>query len=317
MAQSKTPSATVYAELKRLGVSNHDAASVLMNTQLTFDGKPLSARIEESSQLSRRIVNTMPGEVARGLFRSFETTCPQLAQTIIEGIATSRFKGDFDLAAAEVCTRLTGPAADEMARSLAAFGIDDSIYRNMVAFIERAELPDEKERATLHLMMLVVTGCLGSPRNASIIVTNYVTEVVGTDFNTAQAVITSRDGDESGSTDEGEPLIGLVRVVDGRIKAGSNLHVLSPEGSEIGLLPESRHPITDVGEDASRRHAHVWREDGRWLIEDLGSTNGTAVVSGATGEETVLGEDPVEIAPTDLVRLGTQTCFMVMPVLGS
>ena len=327
MAPKNTPSFVMYAVLKRLGVSNRDAAEMLLNTQLTFDGHPLKDRIVESSQLSRRIVNTSPGELPRGLFGSFQTTCPCLAQAIIEKRAVARFRGNEVKATKEAIDELSGRAADEMMDALAAFGIDGSIYRNMIVFIDRADLAGERERMVLHLMMLVVTGCLGNPKTASIMATDYAIEVLGADFQTAQTVICAIAQPVEIETEE--PLLGLVRVVDGRIKAGTTMHVLNPDGTEIGLMPKARHTISDVGEDVSRRHARIWREDSRWFIEGLGSTNGTTVVAGATGEETVVEPSrsqrdkgiyeahPAEIRPTDLVNLGTTTTFMVMPVLGS
>jgi pSer/pThr/pTyr-binding forkhead associated (FHA) protein len=46
----------------------------------------------------------------------------------------------------------------------------------------------------------------------------------------------------------------------------------------------------------SRRHARLWREDGRYFVEDLGSANGTAVGSRCI--------DRCELKPSDLLQLG-------------
>ena len=106
------------------------------------------------------------------------------------------------------------------------------------------------------------------------------------------------------------------------------MHMLHPDGTVIGLLPKARHMVTDVAEDVSRQHARIWREDGRWYVAGLGSTNGTRLISGATGQvETVelpraerAPQDkplPVEIAPTDILCLGETTQFIIMAVLGN
>ena len=57
-----SPSSILYAQLKSLGISYHDAAMTLLKTDLSFAGRPLASRIEERSQLSRRIVHVAPGE---------------------------------------------------------------------------------------------------------------------------------------------------------------------------------------------------------------------------------------------------------------
>lgn len=333
MARKSTPSSIMYGELKRLGLSNYEVASTLMNTQLTFDGQPLKSRIDESSQLSRRIVHTEPGEIPRGLFNNFQISCPHLARMLIDRRAIRRCGGNQDKAVAELLESLTGPAAEKMLVALAKQNIDGAMLRNMNSYIAHADLPEEKDRFALALMMFVITGCLGNPRAASIVVIDYATEVLGADFQTAQTVVSAfAQPDETRI----EPLLGLVRLAEGKIKAQTNIHVLNPEGTEVGLLPQAKHTIADVGPDASRRHARIWRDEGRWFVEDLGSTNGTYVISGATGEETVVappralrdedgsgasssdgGNQPaaVELAATDILLLGATTQFMVLPVM--
>lgn len=49
----------------------------------------------------------------------------------------------------------------------------------------------------------------------------------------------------------------------------------------------------------SRRHARVWRDGARWLVEDLGSTNGTALNGRAIERPTPLGDgDKVYLGST-------------------
>ena len=57
------------------------------------------------------------------------------------------------------------------------------------------------------------------------------------------------------------------------------------------LLPE---------DSVSRRHAELWREDGRWYVRDLGSRNGTRV----NGMRVL---EPVEVRPGDRLALGDAT----------
>ena len=305
----------MYATLKRHGMSNHAAAMELLDTKLTFDGRMLQDRIDESSQLSRRVVHTRPGEIPIGLFRNFHISCPKIAKQLAENVSIARYRGDLQAAANSIIEELTGTSAHDMMNALQAYGIDDSIYRNMVAYINHVELPHEESRLSLHLMLFVITGCTGNPRTASILVVEYANDVLGADFNTAETVITATS---PSAASQGNVLLGLVRMIGGGIKAGANTNVLNPDGTEIGLLPEARHVVTDVDDDVSRRHAYIWRDGDRWLIRDLGSTNGTRVLPGAGGE-VVVGtdeKDAVELFPTDIICLGGTTRFIVMPVLG-
>ena len=305
----------MYTALKHFGVSNHDAALALLDARLTFDGRALQERIDESSQLSRRIVHTVPGELPIGLFVNFHLSCPQLYRKIIEIMTLTKCDGRQDLAIARLTEELSTGYFERMASALESNGVDSLPYRNMVSYVDLADV-DDSNRALLHFMMFVITGCLGNPRVASLYTVDYATDILGVDYHTAQAAIGTASKPVEVEADVG---LGLVRIVDGRIKAGASTHVLDPEGTELGLLPRAKHTIIDVGTDVSRKHARVWREDGRWLIRDLGSTNGTRVVSGTTGDEIPVGSGPdvqVELHPTDIVCLGETTRFIVVSVLG-
>jgi len=66
----------------------------------------------------------------------------------------------------------------------------------------------------------------------------------------------------------------------------------------IGRLAESDVVLTDPG--VSRTHAEIRRENGRWVIADRGSTNGTRV-NDASIETWVLGEgDRIKVGSTVL-----------------
>ena len=317
MARIGSPSVVMYAKLKEYGISNRDAASTLLNTSLTFDGRTLKDRIDESSQLSRRIVHTNPGEIPIGLFNSFTISCPQVLRVVLRKLSTTRYGGDEEQARRALIEDLTGDASTRMTQGLQACNVDESLYHNMSTYIKHADLPHEDDRALLHLMLFVIIGCTGNPQTASIMVVDYATNVLGADFHTAQTVINTASAPSNVPADV---LLGLVRVIEGHIKSGSKMHVMSPEGTEIGLLPNARHIVSDVDEDVSRSHALVWRENGRWYIQDLHSTNGTTVISGATGNEIPVEPEPnapVEIAATDIICLGATTRFIVMPVMGA
>ncbi|GAB2678056.1 FHA domain-containing protein FhaB/FipA [Thalassiella azotivora] len=63
----------------------------------------------------------------------------------------------------------------------------------------------------------------------------------------------------------------------------------------IGRSPEATLVLTD--DYASGRHCRLYPDDGRWYVEDLGSTNGTVL-----GRERLTAPSPVE--PGSRLRIG-------------
>jgi Protein of unknown function (DUF3662)/Inner membrane component of T3SS, cytoplasmic domain len=66
----------------------------------------------------------------------------------------------------------------------------------------------------------------------------------------------------------------------------------------IGRMGDSDIVLTDPG--VSRRHAEVRREDGEFVVADLGSTNGTMVNEATIGERTLEEGDRITIGKTVL-----------------
>ena len=73
---------------------------------------------------------------------------------------------------------------------------------------------------------------------------------------------------------------------------------LSKDRVIIGRLPESDVSVPDPG--VSRRHAEVRRQDGRYVVTDLGSTNGTMVNEAPVGERVLEDGDRITIGRTVL-----------------
>jgi pSer/pThr/pTyr-binding forkhead associated (FHA) protein len=68
----------------------------------------------------------------------------------------------------------------------------------------------------------------------------------------------------------------------------------------IGRLPESTISIAS-DPDASRRHARIFRRDGEWWLEDLGSANGTFIGEFAQSQKI---SAPVKLLPGQIFRVG-------------
>ena len=87
----------------------------------------------------------------------------------------------------------------------------------------------------------------------------------------------------------------LVLIEDGK---ASRAFPLTKDRVIIGRLAESDIVLADPG--ASRRHAEVRREDGGFVISDLGSTNGTMVNESTIGERALEEGDRITIGRTVL-----------------
>ncbi|OUO34274.1 hypothetical protein B5F84_07240 [Olsenella sp. An290] len=107
---------------------------------------------------------------------------------------------------------------------------------------------------------------------------------------------------------------GLIRVEGGYVAGDPHWLSDSPDGVTIGSLAMGAQDITDVGSGVSGRHALVRRdESGGWLVEDLGSKNGTALVSGATHEGAALEAGvPAPLRPGDELILAGGTTFVAI-----
>jgi len=87
----------------------------------------------------------------------------------------------------------------------------------------------------------------------------------------------------------------IVLLEDGK---PSKAFPLAKDRVIIGRLDESDIVLDDPG--ASRRHAEVRRQDGDFVIADLGSTNGTMVNESTVGERTLEEGDRITIGRTVL-----------------
>jgi pSer/pThr/pTyr-binding forkhead associated (FHA) protein len=86
-------------------------------------------------------------------------------------------------------------------------------------------------------------------------------------------------------------------VTDGTL-AGTRL-TLGDTPITIGRADDSSLVLTD--DFASTRHARLWPRDGQWLVEDLGSTNGTYLDRAkVTGPTPVPLGSPIRIGRTVL-----------------
>lgn len=155
---------------------------------------------------------------------------------------------------------------------------------------------------------------MGSARKAAAFALEYAQTSHGGRLAATPAIMMRDDDAEDAREIEPLPLsLGLLRVVDGYVKGSPHWVDPGSKEIEIGALALGDGDIADVGAGASAHHARLVREGAAWFVRDLGSTNGTEIVSGATGERMVVHEGSTSrLSAGDRLVLGDDTVFIVI-----
>lgn len=313
----ETPSSAMFGDLRRFcGIAHRDAARLLLNRTALYGGKSLQQRIDDKTFLSREIVHAQPFALPHELFADLASSAQTVAARAIAAHGGGRG------GCSEVIAHYRGPAALTMQEALEASGVDPMPYVNVVQKIMSFTMRQESDRALLLVMQFIATGCLTSPQAAAEKVDAFASASLALSLDTMVAA--SPPPRQASSTASPLPQLGLIRLVDGAFRPP--IHKLSCEdtGTVLGCLPTGPSAIADVDPDVSRRHARIWRDGGHWYLVDLGSTNGTCVISGANkaiyrlrdSADEAPGDnaasEPFEIRNSDIICLGATTRFLVM-----
>lgn len=311
----RTPSSEMYGDLRTFGgVTNRDAASILLSPTARLGGIELASRLDNRPFLSRKITYAAPGSLDASVFSDFRVSSQTLFSRIVSNLGGAN-------ARSLVSAHYAGPAALNMQEAITSCGADAHIYANALGRIRGAKLHNESDRDILYLYLFVACGCLQDPSAAAVSVERFASANLASSLRTGQASV-----EAPGTAPEraqGTHRLGLLRLEGG--SAVPPIHPLStePVGTVIGSIGLEDSDITDVGPSVSRRHLRIWSESGTWFAQGLGSTNGTTLTSGETGAKTVVelpsdergdaDERPVvEIANGDVLHLGSETAFLVM-----
>ena len=320
------PNSVLYTTLKSCGISNRDAATVLLEDHATFGDYTTSELIDKKSQLSRRVVHAAPdSNLPAECFKDFTASVPTLASRVLERFAVERCKGDMSTAATMLIEGELAIGHANMAKALNEYGSNEASYREVISRIEQYNLDNPHHAVTLHLMALVVAGCTADGHPALANVISYALDELELDAFTAETgVYAPARSDDDG---ESSTAFGIVRVRDNIIETGSKFHRVGEDGLIIGLLPREEPAATDVDPDVSLRHARLWIEGGKLFIMDLGSTNGTSVISQGTKRLTLVAPpkglrdrvivQAVELHYGDFICLGATTQYIVLPGITS
>ncbi|HVF47534.1 MAG TPA: FHA domain-containing serine/threonine-protein kinase, partial [Pyrinomonadaceae bacterium] len=91
-----------------------------------------------------------------------------------------------------------------------------------------------------------------------------------------------------------------------------NENLLGRRDPMSNIFPEVDLSRYDPQTKISRRHARIWREGGSFLIEDLGSSNGTILMPGASDSVRLQPRQPHQLSSGDRLKLGDTTLHFLM-----
>lgn len=214
-----------------------------------------------------------------------------------------------------------GEAREAMAAALSGWGLDGDSYRNACERIMDVPIHRDSDRALMLSMLFIITGAAADPYRAAREVEAFAGKRLGVGMDTMAVA--------AGRRREAEPApssLALLRLKGGYSVGGLHRLARDAAGTVVGSMPGAGSSIADVDPDVSRRHLRIWFEGGRWWCQDLGSTMGTVLVSGADRARTVVApprsalpagaprraSKPFPIDNSDEIRLGTTTRFLVM-----
>ena len=312
----ETPSSVLYTDFRQFGgIAHRDTAQIVLNGSALYGGKPLRQRIDDKTFLSREIVHARPHALPPELFSDFASSAQRLCARLI-----TAHSGGADGSSA-VIAHYRGPAAHVMAEALEATDIDAAPYHHMVRKIMSLTIEPASARALLLVMLFVITGCLASPAAAINAIDAFANVALSISLDT---LVAAHGVTISAPAPSAMPHLGLIRLIDGAFRPPIYRLSTAAEGTVLGCLPSGPSTIADVDPDVSRNHARIWRNGARWFIADLGSTNGTRVISGADKSLHDLADSrdprmqgvnvsqPFEISNSDIICLGATTRFLVM-----
>ncbi len=280
MPETDTPSSAMFSAYKEFAqISNKSLASVLLSDSMNYgDGKTPRSRIGERTFLSREVVHAEPGKFPPSFYANLFEAAQQTYRMLV-----AKHPGDKGKQAmgAFYCLQ----AADAMCAALRAFGKNDLLYRNMLERLATMSLASEADRLVLMTLQFEVTGCFGDPGRAADMVQEALRKTTAASFRTSIS-----DGSPMvNSAPSSSAKLGLCRVVDGNLRPHIYPLRADATGTEIGSLATASGAINDVEPTVSRRHLRIYQDaDGEWYAVGLESTNGTILISGADGSESVV-----------------------------
>jgi serine/threonine-protein kinase len=108
-------------------------------------------------------------------------------------------------------------------------------------------------------------------------------------------------------------------IIHGTNELDSPVFTLEKDENLVGrrdpqsnIFPEIDLSKFDPQTKISRRHARVWREGGNFMVEDLGSSNGTVFIGVSSETVKLPPRQPRALTSGDKIRLGDTTLHFVL-----
>lgn len=96
--------------------------------------------------------------------------------------------------------------------------------------------------------------------------------------------------------------------LDAAFQLQKEINLVGRQDPQANIFPEVDLSRFDPHTKISRRHARIWRESGTYLLEDLGSVNGTVI-----NEQVALApKQPRVLESGDRIRLGETTLYFLV-----
>lgn len=343
-----TPCGVMFDVLKRRGgISHKELASIILSERPLADGRSPQSRASDRTWVSRFVVHAPVSAVQQRYFRD----CGVAAQRIMNRLRASRSgamscDGILDmvcgeqgaamvraLEAAREDVRLYQNALVRM-RDGEGYTSGERAEAALVLFVAvgcTAKVGFSVDYAMRYIGS-VMGGRLGTPTSCPVSLDpqktqvdvvlscalGFVRVVDGVITSEPYWVSSSSDGVEIGALATGEDDITDVDedVSAHHARVWHEVVGVSCDGIGASCDASNVQGSTAVGGAAAEARAHGVLSScgaGRWLLEDLGSSNGTVVVDGAGSAPVRIKEgEPFEIHPGDEVRLGSKTTFILV-----
>lgn len=307
LANDPTPCGVMFSLFKRNGgITHRELAGLILSERPLPSGKTPLELARDRSWLSHSIVHAPVGTFQERFFRDFGSA----AVRVMSRLKSRHGKA---MSAEEIISMLTGESGRAMDRSLELCHQDARLYRNALVRLAGGEGLVPGERAEAALVLFVAVGCTADVRGSVVHANDYVSATMGRRPGTP-AVAPVRACEQGKDAPRHRTRLGLIRVEGGYVAGDPHWLSYSSDGTTIGALAMGDDDVTDVGAGVSGRHLRVWHDDkDGWLAEDLGSKNGTVLVSGATHKSAQLETGvPTTLLPGDELVLAYSTTFVAI-----
>ena len=297
----KTPTEALFALFKdKFGMSHRDLASLILSDQPLNSGLSPALLSENTSWLSRSVVHAPMEELPYWFFADFDATARRLHRHL-------RQLGMSDRSVFLTIRDFT-PMRDALALSQASHAYFNALNR-------MACISDEAAQTEAALLLVLVCGCTADASLAVSKSTALLRKIAPTAGGSTPQITIPADSQSNLICPHRIPpdSIALIRLRGSLVTGGPYPIQKTRSGSTIGALATDSGAIADVAIDVSAEHLRIYSENGHWLARDLGSRNGSTLVSSSdSAEKDISSGMPVEIHPGDQLRLGADTTFIVI-----